>query len=203
MFGSGGADKIAQQQRADEVSRQARITQGMGDIANVFGGFNDGFYKKRYDDYMGYAEPQIDQQAGDARNQLIYALSRTGNLDSSAASKESADLTQEANQQRINAANQAQNEENGLRSNVEQTRGNVVSELNATGNAQEAANASASAIQNLNQPAGFSPLGTLFAGFANGLQAIGSRAGNGYSGFFGGGGSTPLFNAGSSARVVG
>jgi hypothetical protein len=60
-------------------------------------------------------------------------------------------------------------------------------------------------VKNLNQPAGFSPLGELFQAFANSVANIGSRAGNGYSGFAGAGGPAGgLFSTGSgSQRVVG
>lgn len=204
-FSSGSsADNIAQQQRADETAREQRINSGMASIANIFGGFNDDFYKKRYGDYMSYATPQIDQQAGKQRAQMIFDLARTGNLDSSAAADKSAELTETTNQQKINAANEGLNQENSLRSQVEGTRSNLVSELNATGNDQAASDAAMRATQNLNQPAGFSPLAGMFNDFANSLSMIGSRAGNGYSGFMGGGSGVPLFSTGAgSQRVIG
>ena len=202
-FGGGGgaAEDIAQAQRSDEVARQNRIKQGMAQIDQVFGAFDPAFYQKRADAYMAYASPQIEQQQADARKQLIYALARTGNLDSSAANEKSAELVEEGNQERINAANEALNQENALRNQVENTRGNVVAELNATGDAEAASNSALRASQNLNQPAGFSPLGNLFMNFLSTVAGIGSRAGNGYSGFVG---SPSLFGPSSgSSRVVG
>jgi hypothetical protein len=204
-FGGGGAaDDIAQEQRRDEEARQRRIRQGMTQIAATFGKFNDDFYKKRYDDYMGYALPDIDRQQAQQRRDLIYALARTGNLDSSAATDKSAELTEEGNKQLLNASNEGLNQENALRSQVEQTRGNVVAELNATGDNQAASQSAMRAVQNLNQPAGFSPLGNLFLNFAQSIAQIGSRAANGYSGFMGGGSGASLFGpGGGSQRVVG
>lgn len=202
LFGDGGAGQQAAQQRADEVARQARITSGMSAIDRAFSGFNDDFYKKRADAYTAYAMPQVDRQAGDARRNLIYALSRTGNLDSSAAINRNADLTEEANQQRIGVANAGMDQANQLRGQVENTRGNVVSQLNATGNDSAAAAAAMRSVENLNQPAGYSPLGNLFASFANSLSGIGANAGNGFSGFAGRGSS--LYSPSSSSqRVVG
>lgn len=203
-FGGGGgsAEKIAKQQRADEVARQKRIQAGMAQIDSIFGKFNDSFYDKRGSDYLSYVMPDIEKQAADQHENLIYALARTGNLDSSAANFKSAELAEAANKQRVAAANEAVNQENALRSQVEQARGNVVAELNATGNDTAAANSALRTVANLNQPAGFSPLGNLFAAFADSVARIGSRAGNGYNGLIGGG--TPLFSTGSgSARVVG
>jgi hypothetical protein len=201
LGGGGSADKIAKAQRADETARQNRVTQGMSSIANIFGAFNDDFYNKRAADYQAYAMPEVDRQSDQQRKGLIYALARTGNLDSSAASDKAAELQQEVNKQRIGVANEGLNQANALRGQVENTRGNVVAELNATGDSEAAANSALRQSQALNQPAGFSPLGNLFLNFADTVSRIGSRASNGYSGFIGGGGA-PIFSASNSAQRV-
>lgn len=201
-FGDGGAGKQAAQQRSDEQARQARITSGMSSIDRAFGGFNDAFYKQRANNYVDYAMPQLERQATSTRDSLIYALSRAGNLDSSAAIKRNADLTEEANQQRIGIANTGLDQANTLRGQVENTRSGVVSQLNATGDSSAASDAALRSAQGLYQPAGYSPLGNVFASFAQTLAGIGSNAGNGYGGFAGGGGGG-LFGGKSSQRVVG
>ena len=201
--GGGGANKIAQAQRADEVARTDRVKAGMGSIDSIFSGFNDGFFKKRADDYSAYAMPEVDSQAGINHRNLIYALSRTGNLDSSAAIDKNAELVDEENKQRIGVANAGLDQSNQLRNQVENTRGNVVAGLNATGDNSAASAAGLRASQALNQPAGFSPLGNLFASFASSLGDIGSRAGNGYSGFAGGASPSLFASGGGSQRVVG
>jgi hypothetical protein len=81
--------------------------------------------------------PEVDRQADQQRKDLIYALARTGNLDSSAAIDKAAELRQEGNKQRIAVANEGLNQANALRGQVENTRGNVVAELNATGDARQ------------------------------------------------------------------
>lgn len=201
--GGGGAEEIANQQRDDEINRQNRIKAGMASIDNVFSGFNDAFYKKRSDAYMGYAMPEINHQAGEQANNLIYALSRTGNLDSSAAVTKRAELAHDADVQRINAANEALNQQNALRSQVENTRSNLVSELNATGDNSAASASAMRQVQNLNQPTGFSPLGTMFLNFADSVARIGSRAGNAFSGFAGGGAPSLFSPSSGSMSVVG
>lgn len=206
LFGGGArsANKIAKQQRADEVARQARIKSGMSSIDQVFGRFDDGFFQKRADDYRTYAMPEVDRQQDQQRKQLIYALSRTGNLDSSAAIDKNGELVAEGNKQRVGVNNEGLNLANKLRGDVEGTRGNVVAELNATGNDSAASAAALRETARLNQPAGFSPLGNLFLNFADTVARIGSRAGNGYSGFAGGSGGSGLFSTGNgSQRVVG
>ena len=199
-FGDGGAGKQAAQQRADEQARQARITSGMSSIDRAFGAFNDDFFKQRANNYVDYAMPQLERQAGDARDNLIYALSRSGNLDSSAAIKRNADLAEETNQQRIGIRNAGMDQASRLRGDIENTRSGVVSQLNATGASSAASSAALRSIQQFNQPAGYSPLGNVFASFAQTLSGIGANAGNGFGGFAGGGGQ---FSNKSSQRVVG
>lgn len=203
-FGGGGdAEKIAKQQRADEVARQNRIKAGMASIGRAFGRFDKGFYNERRKDYVDYAMPDVDRQAGDVRKQLIYALSRTGNLDSSAANEKNAELAAEHAKQRVGVQNEGINQANKLRDAVERTRSGVVAELNATGDASAASASASRAVQNLHQPAGFSPLGNLFLNIANSVSQIGARSGNGYSGFMGGGNQPALYGAPSgSQRVV-
>jgi hypothetical protein len=201
--GDGGAGEIARQQRADEVARQERIKSGMSRIDQIFGGFNDAYYKKQGDAYSAYATPQLDRAYGDTRAQMIYALDRSGILPSSAAIKKNADLTNEFDQSRLDIANKAQTVSNDARSNVENVRGNLVNQLNATGDDSAAASAALRQATSLNQPqVNYSPLSGLFYNFAQGLQSIGSNSRNDYGGLIRSG--SGLFSSsGGSARVVG
>lgn len=202
-FGGTGAKKQAQQQRADEDARKARIAAGMGSIASTFGKFDEKFFGDRTKDYIDYATPQFERQLRDTRDNLIYALSRTGNLRSSAGQKKSADLNYEADTARAGIASDGLNKANELRNQVENSRSNVVAELNATGDSSAAAQAAIRNAVNLSTPVGYSPLGNMFASFAQSAAQIGSNAGNGYSGFAGGGAQTYGASKGSSTVVRG
>lgn len=198
--GASSANKIAKQQRADEVAREARIKSGMGQIATAFAPFNDDYYAKQQQNYVDYAEPQLDTQLANQRKNLIYALARTGNLDSSAANKESNDLTQAGDQQKIAIQNQGLDYANTDRQNVENARSDIVSQLNATGDDTAAAQAAVRQAQNLGMPQGYSALGNMFADFANQVATIGSNSNNAYRGFVPT--SAPLFGSSGSSRVV-
>lgn len=267
MSGGGAANKIAKQQRADEVARQQRIKAGMASIANIFdgqgvginaatsydpsqtyytadgqvyapakpetfgqimsamggnfttpqqlieqgklftgvqrtGGFNDEYYGKRRQAYIDYAMPELDYQYGNAKDNLVYALARSGIGQSSAALNENDKLSRSYDRNRLGIVNEAINQENSARQNVENTRSNLVAELNATGDNAAAAQAAMRQAANLNMPQGFSPLGQLFADMASGAAAIGSNARNDYAGFFNAG--KPLFggSGSGSSRVV-
>jgi hypothetical protein len=200
MCFGGKKDHSAEIARADEQARQARIASGMSNIDSVFGQFNDDFYNGRAKAYTDYATPQVDRQYKSQKDSLVYALARTGLLDSSAGQNKNADLSNEFDQNRINIANKALDTANQARSDVENTRSGLTSVLNATGDSSAAAASALREAQNLNMPQGFSPLGQLFSDFSGTVAQIGSNAKNDYSGFSGGGN---LFNAGSgSSRVV-
>ena len=202
--GDGGAGELAQQQRADEVARQNRIKAGMSRINDIFGQFGDPYYQKQAQAYRDYATPQLDRAYGLTKDNLIYALDRSGILQSSAAINKNKELTNEFDQSRLDIANKAQDTANQARQNVEGVRSNIVNQLNATGDDQAAANTAIRQAQALNQPqTAYSPLTGLFASFANGLQQIGSNARNGYGGFFGNSGGGLFSNSGGSSRVVG
>lgn len=200
LFGGNSAKKMANAQRADEDARQARINSGMSAIDNTFSGFDDNFYNGRRQAYVDYAMPEVQRQAGEARRALVYALGRNGNLDSSGAIRKDQDLTYDTNKAGLNVGNQGLDIANQTRSNVENIRSGVVSQLNATGDDQAATQAALRQAQAINMPQGFSPLGSMFSDFLAGVSQIGSNAGNGYSGFLGG--SRPLFGSSGSSRVV-
>ena len=184
-FGSGSAGKLAKQQRADEEARQARIRSGMGQIDAAFSRFDDPFFDSRRQAYVDYATPGVKRQADDARRQLIYALSRNSNLDSSAANRKNADLNRDTNEALVGIVNQGQDYANRSRTDVENARSAIVSQLNATGDSSASSAAALRQAQALTMPQGFSPLGQLFANFMAGVSQIASNSNNGYRGFFG------------------
>jgi hypothetical protein len=202
LGGGGGAGKMAKQQRADEVARQQRIREGMSNIDQQFSTFDDPFYASRAKAYVDYATPTVDRQADEARQALIYALSRNGNLDSSAAIRKNAELGRNTNEARIGIANQGLDIANRARADVEAARSGVVSQLNATGDSSAASAAALRQAQALTQPQGFSPLGQLFANFMASVSQIGSNSGNGYGGFFGPRSPAYAGAGGDSQRIV-
>lgn len=152
----------AAQARADEEARQARIREGTASIDQTFTQFDDDYFGGLRDSFVGYARPQLDEQMGDARKQLTFSLARSGNLDSSTRGEQSADLqkTYDLNLQDI--TDQGREFETTARNNVEQARGDLVSQLQLTGDNTGAANAALSRAKALSTPPPFSPIGQLF-----------------------------------------
>lgn len=159
--------------RADEQARQERIRTGTKRVNSIFDdpttGFTDQFFADRRKAFMDYATPQLEDQYGDAQRQLTFALDRAGLLDSSVRGQKAGDLQKKYDLNKQQIADQALSYEGDARNAVEDARGNLIATLNATGDAQGAANSALARATALSKPAQFSPLASLFADFTAGL----------------------------------
>lgn len=170
-------------------------------------GFNDEFFQGRRQAYLDYATPQLEDQYGKAQKELTFALDRSGLLDSSVRGQKAGDLQKLYDTQKQQVADQALTQENEARTAVEDARSNLVATLNATGDAQGAANSAIARAGALSKPGTFNPLSNLFADFTSGLgtQAALERAD--YYGGSGAGGAkigrynTGLFTPGGSVAT--
>lgn len=179
--GGGGEAKAA---RADEQARQKRVRSGTSRINDIFNSqFNDDFFAGRKDAFSAYASPQLEDQYGDAQQELTYALARGGNLNSSVRAQKTGDLTTKYNLNKQQIADQALASETDARNAVEDGRANLIATLNATGDATGTANQALTRASVLSKPAAFSPLANLFSDFTStlGTQAALEKA-NYYSG---------------------
>lgn len=183
--------------KVDEMIRNGQLFTG---VENTGGGFNQAYYDKIRQGYVDYAMPQLQNSFSRAKDSMVYALDRSGLLGSSASIDKNAELSREYDQNSIDIQNKGFDIANNARRNVEDARSAIVSQLNATGDNQAAANAAMRQAQAANQPQGYSPLGQLFVNFTNTLAGIGSNARNDYAGFSGRGGG--LFSNSGSSRVV-
>lgn len=202
--GSGTADRNAQIDRANEAQRQATIRQGTANVDNIFNSqFTDDFYNKQKQGFLNYATPQLDDQLGKAREQLTYSLARGGVLNSSVRSQKEAELQQQADLQRQGIADQGLSYSTQARNNVETARSNLISTLNATGDAEGAANSAMNRATALSQPAAYSPVGQLFSTFLNGLgtQAAAEKATSLSGGMYKSPYNTGLFSGGGQGAV--
>jgi hypothetical protein len=179
MGGKDDGAKLAREARADEVARQGRIRAGTERVNDIFGkNFGDKFFTDRKNAFLNYATPQLSDQYADANKQLVYSLDRSGLTDSSARGEKYADLQKmyDLNQQKV--ADDALALEGQSRGQVEDARANLIQTLNATGDAEGAANSAITRSQALTKPAAFSPLENLFVDFTRtlGVQAAQERA---------------------------
>ena len=145
MGGKSGGGNEAALARQEEQERQARIREGTTRVNTIFDGqFNDGYFDQQRQRYVDYAMPQLDDQRNKASKELLFAMDRSGQLEGSTR----ADLSGEL-QKRYELQNQKVRDD-GLaystqaRTQVEGARGDLIGMLNATGDAEGAANSAVS-----------------------------------------------------------
>lgn len=189
---SGGGEAAAA--RADEKARQDRIRTGTKKISTIFDGqFNDPYFDKQKQSYLDYASPQLEDQYAKAQKELTYALARGGNLNSSVRGEKSAELQKQYDLNKQKIADDALSSSTQARNNVESARADLISQLNATGDAEGAANSAINRASALSQPAAFSPITSLFADFTS---ALGTQAALERASYYSGGAVKPTFNTG-------
>ena len=174
---SGGGEAAAA--RADEQARQERIREGTTRVNSIFDRqFNDDYFNRQRDAYVNYATPQLDDQRANANKELIFAMDRGGQLDGSARASLAGELQKKYDLQRQKVQDDALNFRTGAMNNVEDARAGLVATLNATGDAQGAANSALSRASALSQPTAYNPISNMFADFTNtlGTQAAAERA---------------------------
>lgn len=168
MCGGGGDDGSDEARRREE-ERQARIRMGMQNIGKIFEPYNDQFFNRRRDAYVGYATPQLEQEGTDAGLRLSAALSRSGALQSSEAVKRQARLARDYQLQRQAMVDRGTQLANEGRKDIENARSSVIADLYATADPAAAAQASIARTKIASQDPSFDPIGRLFQDITTGL----------------------------------
>lgn len=196
MCMAGGSGGAAAAQRAEASRRQEEIRKGTEEIDKNFGRFGDGFFDRSRRDYLDYTLPQAHRQFKDAHGNTLAHLARSGQLNTSAGANKLADLFEARELARGNIASKAEEFANQHRQQVNQEKRSLISALNASGDASQAANLSANAAVALANAPAIDPLGNLFSNFTalGALDAQSKRAGE--PGLFGGGSRTPKSSLG-------
>ncbi len=176
--GGKGGDGGAGQARADEQARQERIRSGTESINKTFDQFDDGFYSRRRDAALNYYNPQLEDQYAKAKRELAFSLDSAGTTNSSIRAQKESELAQLFDTNKRQVADQAMSMANNARSNVEGARSELVSSLNASGDAEQASRSAIARAGALSAADGYSPIPQLFSTFtgALGQQAANERA---------------------------
>lgn len=169
LFG-GASDGGAAQA---EAQRQAAITQGTNEINQNFSQFTPQFYAQAGQDYTNFAEPQLISQYQNTRNNLTGALGRAGILNSSAAAQENTSLGKQMGLAQSEVANNAQQQVNSLQGQVATQKGNLINELESSGDPTAANEEAIGAVSQLREPTALQPLGNMFSDWAE--QYLGSQ----------------------------
>jgi len=190
------AQAEAERLRQAEARRQQNITAGQGEIASLFGQFNDDFYNKRSQSYLDYAMPTLDRQYQDQVRSLTANLARTGNLNSSLRGDLMGQLQRQYDTGKLSLSDTASNFANEARANVAKSKASLM-ESNASladpGTVRTMADAQAAGLQVNPQ---FQSLSQMISDLSSGVQTSGARkataSGGGVNLFSGGGGTGRL-----------
>ncbi len=170
------AQIAAEQQAQREATRRANIMQGTQAIDEALSPFNDEYFTGRQTAYVENAMPSLDQQFQDAQKQLVYALSRGGLLQSSEAANRQRQLNEERARYERDIQNAAAAFANEGRTDLENTRSSLLSQLNATEDPSAAATAAANKAALLNAPPTFDSLGNFVFNTATNLENLSNVA---------------------------
>lgn len=190
MGGKSGGNE-AEMARKEEQERQERIRGGTSRVNDIFSQFDDKFFGKQQQNYIDYATPQVEDQRNKASRELIFSMDRGGQLESSARAGLAGELQKRFDLQNQKVRDDALAFGTQSRTQVEGARSDLVSMLNATGDAEGAANSAVARSAALSQPAAYSPVGNLFADFTS---ALGTQAAAERARFYGG--PAPTINTG-------
>lgn len=158
MAGGGSGTKVIPGGDGDEPIYGDKVIEG----------FDDKFFQKRRDAYMGYYQPQMDTKFKEAREALEYALARAGTSNSSIAGEKMAELQRQYAENQAAISSKADADVNGFRSRIANEKSALVSQLNATGDADRAGNEATQRTQMLMKDVPeYNPLGDIFSGVAN------------------------------------
>ena len=154
--GDGGAAK-------QEAARQAAITTGMSNIDSQFSQFTPSFYNKAATDYTAAVTPGMESDYQTTKNNLTYALARSGILNSGAAVQRNESLAGQQAQNETQIANNAQNQSDTLQANVNTQKGQLVDQLQSSADPSSIAEQATAATSQLRADSPIQPLGNLFS----------------------------------------
>lgn len=158
-----------------------------------FAGYNNDFFNQRARAYEDYALPQLGQQYQTTKNAVNFNLANRGLLGGSVAGKENNDLNLTMGQQKQAIADQGQQQAQSLRSDVQNSKLQAISQLYQTANPAQAQASALADASRFTAPSAFAPLANGFSNLVN--QYTMNQQIAGYQqqpgGYGGGGGYSP------------
>jgi hypothetical protein len=161
----------AEKARVNESDRQARLSQGVGEINrqfdstadNAYGGFNDDYYNKFRQAQLDYYQPELEKQYAKSKETLAFDHARAGTTNSSMASQNLADLAYQHDLNSADIVSRADAATGEQRRNVNSQKQALIGQLYSTENPEIASNLALNSVKTLqNQQPQFSTIGELF-----------------------------------------
>lgn len=169
-MGAGGGDQSGALQARNEQleqERQDRIRQGAADINTAFQKFDQPFYNDFQNRFLDFYTPQLDQQLADARAKISTGLADRGMLESSAGLRALGRLQDKNNIERTTLANQAIDQANQLKGQVENQKSDLYALNEASADPSRMGPLVSGAVTAFAAPQSFTPLEDVFASVIN------------------------------------
>lgn len=178
-FSKPSIPDTAAQAREDEDAREAAISAGTDTVNQNFAKFTPSYYGGIADAFRKNYQPQVDQQARDARRATTFRFANNPN--SSAANRVAGQLEGDYATQSANVGSGALDAENTAKTSVEGERGQLLNLVNAGSGLSNVAEQSSNFASGFNPPASYSPLSDAFAKYTGALSGAATAQQAGYA----------------------
>jgi hypothetical protein len=188
LWGPGLSD-AAGEARARAADREGDVMAGQQKVKENFSKFDENFYKTREKAYIDYATPSLAREYGKAASENMFDLARRGILKSSMAVGRATSLDEELNKQRQAVAGEANNQANALRTQIENSRSNLMTQASAVANPVTMGVEALRTANTVSAPSAFAPVVGMFDNWMNNTlsnslistyrQAMGQQPGQG------------------------
>lgn len=158
--------------RQREVDRQNRLKAGAQNIEGIFSGIPESYFTGVSDQIKTLGTSDLTSQFNKARENLQYALARSGMLGSSVANSGMTDITTARDEGAAKIGMQAASAAQKMRQQTQQEKQAAMSQLYATENPDLAANTAMTGRTLIMQDKPqYSPIGDIFGAILGGLNA--------------------------------
>lgn len=156
-------------QLADRQAREQK--EGLQQIQTAFAGFNPDFYNRVQQDYVNWADPQLQSQYLNQRKQMEGSLAGQGLTRSSAAANDEGSLRQELAKQQRGVEDAGLQTAQSFEQSVQGQENTLVNQMMASSDPLSIAQGALTTAASIKAPSLFAPVGNFFTNWANNYAA--------------------------------
>lgn len=210
-FGGGGGDNgaaaAAREQTAMMEAQNKKhddaVTAGKSSIDQAFAQFDDPYYAKFAQTYKDTYNPQLDDQYAIAKDKLTAILAGRDTLDSTIGANAIAQQGKTYNNTQADIANKATDASNGLRTQVDTTKGNLYAQNAAVADPLTMATQAQAQSGAIVSPQSYPTLSNVFADGLSSFATANKTNSQSMNPWSWNGGSSPNVPSGNGSAVFG
>ena len=176
-------DNSAEIARQQEEERQGRIRAGQAKIDETFTQFDDPFYTGRQQAYSDYYAPQLEDQYTKAYKNLVFNLSRSGNLNAATGANQLDEVKNTYQTNLSDVGSRAVSFADQQRAEIEAAKNELYSQNRGAADPSAAASSAAARAGILSSAPQFSPLANVFGDVVQNSGRVLALESKGYPGF--------------------